>query len=118
MDENLTFKDHIDVTINSCSSNFFALRKLKQHGLCQKLLQEVFKVKVISKLLYGSLAWWGFINKRLKTRLDTFLKKAVKFRYYPESGLGLDSLVTKQEGKLFKSISRNNSHCLQKLLPL
>ena len=118
VDENLNFKQHIENSISSCSSTFFALRTLKQFGAKEQELQLVFRAKIVSKLLYGSLAWWGFITKALINRLETFLRRAIKYKYYPsESSPTIAEIVDKQEKHLFKAITQNKSHCLHHLLP-
>ena len=117
VDENLSFQTHINSTISSCSSSFYALRTLKQFGLNQAQLQTVFQSKIISKLLHGSLAWWGFLNKSSINQLESFLRRATKYKYYPENGPSISDLVSKHELNLFKTITSDHSHCLYPLLP-
>lgn len=119
VDDNLTFNYHINNTISCCSSSFYALRTLKQFGLNQKELQTVFQTKVVAKLLYGSLAWWGYITKGTADRLEAFLRRAVKYKYYPAEGAPtITQMVSNQELNLFKTITQNTAHCLHPLLPL
>ena len=51
LDNYLTFGNHISETIKSCSQSFFALKTMKQHGLPNKALQNIFCTKILPKLL-------------------------------------------------------------------
>ena len=117
VDSKLTFKDHINAVITSCSQSFFALRTLKQHGLSERCLQTVFKSTVISKLSYAASSFWGFLSSCERTRLESFLRRAVKFGYYPLNGPDLTTLQYQVDENLFNAIFDNPLHVLYYLLP-
>lgn len=116
-DDRLTFQPHITDTIKSCSQALFALRTLRHQGLSDESLSLTFSSKVLSKLTYGSPAWWGFISENTKAQLEAFIRKAIKFNYYPNTGPLFSQIVDKLENNLFVSITSNPTHCLHPLLP-
>jgi len=50
---------HVDNLLAVCSQSLFALRTLRQHGLPNDALHQVFQAIVINRLSYASPAWWG-----------------------------------------------------------
>ena len=116
-DNRLTFSNHVQATISSCNQSLFALRTLKQHGLSEQCLRTVFKSTVISKLLYASPAYWGFLTAHNKNLIDSFLRRAIRFGYYSTADPDLVSLIEKSENNLFNSIFENPNHVLHSLLP-
>jgi len=79
VDDHLTFQEHISQTINSCSQSLFALRTMRQHGLDNKSLHQIFTAKILSKLTYAAPAWWGYASASSKLQFESFLRKANKF---------------------------------------
>ena len=51
---------HVDNLLAVCSQSLFALRTLRQHGLPNDALHQVFQEIVVNRLSYASPAWWGF----------------------------------------------------------
>ena len=47
--------------ISDCMQTLYALRVLRTHGMSDMALQAIYKSVVITKLLYASSAWAGFI---------------------------------------------------------
>ena len=117
VDDHLTFQEHISQTIKSCSQSLFALRTMRQHGLDNKSLIQIFSSKILSKITYAVPAWWGFASNTSKLQLESFLRKAIKFNYYPENQLNIEQIVESIEYKLFQSIVNNPGHSLHLLLP-
>ena len=107
---------HIREVINSCSNSLYALRTLRSHGMCDELLQSVFKASTLSKLLYASPAWWGFTNSSDKDRLEAFLRKAARANFYVASS-SFAMLCQSADHTLFKSIIENTNHVLYSSLP-
>ena len=117
MDNKLNFQEHVSTTIAACSSSLFALRVTRQYGLSEEMLQNVFKVAVLSKLMYASPAWSGFMSKSLLDRFEAFLRRAVKFGYYKTSDPKASDLLLKADLGLFNKILHNEHHVLNFLLP-
>ena len=53
---------HVDNLLSVCSQSLFALRILRQRGLPNDALHQVFQAIVINRLSYASPAWWGFTS--------------------------------------------------------
>jgi len=64
---------HVDNLLAACAQSLFALRTLRQHGLPDDALHEVFQAAVINKLTHVSPAWWGFASADDRNRLEAFL---------------------------------------------
>ena len=117
IDNLLNFQSHISSTITACSQMFFALRTMRQHGLPDKALHNIFQSKILSKLLYASPAWRGFISQSIYNQIEAFLRKATKFNFYADASSDLASILDKLDQNLFESITNNPNHCLYYLLP-
>ena len=90
---------------------------MRQHGLDNKSLCQIFTAKILSKLTYAAPAWWGFVSATSKCQLESFLRKAIKFNYHPDNQLSIDQVVESMEYNLFQSIVGNLNHSLFNLLP-
>jgi len=99
------------------SQSLFAVRTLRQHGLPEDALHEVFKVVVINKLTHASPAWWGFASADDRNRLETFLRKSVKLDYRAKCSTTFASICDDADCKLFTRITGNTQHLLYPLLP-
>ena len=77
-------EQHISEVISSSARALYALRILRTHGMKDADLQTVFRATALSKLLYASPSWWGFTNADQRNRLEGFLRKASRARFYPE----------------------------------
>ena len=97
VDKHMNFQEHVNTSINACSSSLFALKTMRSHGLRDDTLQYVFSVRILPKLTYCSPAWLGFVNRSIITQLEHFLKRAIKCRYYTEGNPDLQTLVRNQE---------------------
>ena len=95
----------------------FALRTLKRSGLCDEAIWSVTRATLISKLLYGSPAWWGFLNKSQIDSLEGTLRRATKWGLYPKTGPTLEAMAKSADSDLFKKVMSNSSHVLHNLLP-
>jgi hypothetical protein len=82
-DDKLSFQFHVTETIKSFSQALFALRTLRHHGLSNDSLYLTFSAKILSKVTYGSPAWWGFIAESSKAQLEAYLRKAKKVQLLP-----------------------------------
>ena len=68
IDENLTWKDHIDAISKTMSRNVRMINKLK-HFVPERILLSLFYILVMPYLNYGTLAW----GNSCKTYLKNFL---------------------------------------------
>jgi len=90
---------------------------MKQHGLVDQALFLVFKATVLSKLLYASPAWIGFLSKSTLDMYEAFLRRAVRFGYYSRNEPNVTALIASAEAKLFNKVVGNDGHVLHSLLP-
>ena len=113
----LSMKDHTDSLISACSNKLYALNTLRSQGLCKEGLQQVFKSKILSKLLYASPAWIGLAGKEERGRIDAFLRRSRKHGYYEENGRTFDKLCETADERLFNRMQTNSRYVLCKFLP-
>ena len=114
---NFSMEQHVQAIISSSGQALYALRVLKSHGMGEASLQTVFQSTVVSRLTYASPAWWGFVSAAALERVDGFLRKSMKAKFYPSSSPMFTELCEACEDKLFRSIMDNNMHPLHHLLP-
>jgi len=96
----------------------YALKLLRNHGLCDDSLRHVYKVVILSKLLYASPAWWGFTSAADKQRLEASLRRAVlRSGLYSVDDPSFSQLVGDMDDNLFAKILLNPHYVLYKLLP-
>ena len=109
--------EHVDSLLTKASNSMYALNVLRTHGMPAEGLHAVFRAKILSRITYASSAWWGLSSQHDIQRIDSFLKKAVKLNFYPESGLRFVDLCRQADDSLFKNIIKNKQHVLYKMLP-
>jgi len=107
---------HVDNLLAVCSQSLFALRTLRQHGLPNDALHQVFQAIVINRLRYASPAWWGFTSADDKNRLEAFVRRSVKLGYRANSLARFASICDDADNKLFSQITGNSQHLLHPLL--
>jgi len=95
----------------------FALRILRQHGLPNDALHQVFQAIVINRLSYASPAWWGFTSADDRNRLEAFVRRSVKLGYRANSSATFASVCDDANNELFSQITGNSQHLLHPLLP-
>jgi len=113
----LSVKQHIDNLLGACAQTLFALRTLRHHGLPVGAIHTIFQATVVAKLSYTSPAWWGFTSAADRARLETFLRRSVRFGYRAESFPTLAAICSQADNRLFNNIKNNPSHLLHPLLP-
>ena len=114
---NLSMEEHVNEILGTCSNSLYALSVLKAHGLSAEALQEVFRSKILNRLLYASQAWWGFASASTVNRIDAYLKKCKKYGYCPASLHPFVNQCAHLDAKLFAQVQQNSEHVLYPLLP-
>jgi hypothetical protein len=110
-------KQHVDNLLGACAQTLFALRTLRHHGLPVGAIHTIFQATVVAKLSYASPAWWGFTSAADRARLESFLRRSVRFGYRADSSPTLVTICSQADNRLFNSIKNNPSHLLHSLLP-
>jgi hypothetical protein len=113
---NFSFKEHIDSTLNSCSQSLHALRTLRAHGLKEQLIHKIYQATVLSKIMYCSPVWRGFLSSNEMCRLESFLRKSIKLNFCNPNQLSFEMLFNKADSVLFNKIISNPQHVLYPLL--
>ena len=115
--EQFSMEQHITEVISSSARALYALRILRVHGMKDEDLQTVFRATALSKLLYASPSWWGFTNVDQRNRLEGFIRKATKARFYRQGLPNFSELCRAADVALFNRIVTNGHHPLQGFLP-
>jgi len=115
--DNFSMTDHVAAVITSCAQNLYALRTLRAHGMPSTELQSVFQATAIAKLTYASPAWWGFTSAEDRTRLEAFVRRAVKAGFHSVTAPTLSDMCELADTRLLKSVDSNTDHVLYYLLP-
>ena len=74
---NLQFDLHVDFILKTCSQRSYIIRRFRDQGLTIKQLTIVFDGIILSRLMYASQAWSGFLSQELIYRIDVFYKTCV-----------------------------------------
>jgi len=117
VDNKLSFTNQVDSDITASNQSLFALRTMRQHELSNSKLQIIFMCSILAKILYAAPSYWGFLSIHNRTRLEAFLRRAVKFGYYDSNAPDLQTLEERAEDKLFNIILTNPRHVLHPYPP-
>jgi hypothetical protein len=117
IDDNFSVTAHISNIIENSLQSFYAIKILKNHGLPFNAVKQVFNSLVISKLTYACPSWWGFTTEGDKNRLQSILRKAIKWNFYGRDDPSIELIIIKRENSLFKSVLSNPNHVLHQFLP-
>jgi len=101
---------------------FHTLWVLRGHGLNKDALEAValegvFKAVVIAKLTYASHAWWGFTTAHDWQKMESVIRRGVRFGYCTTNQAPLSEHVAEADETLFKNILHIKQHVLHQLLP-
>src|ERR1043165_4655560 len=85
--------------------------------LMTPMLHDVVRMTTVSRLLYASSAWWGFVGQQEHNRLQSVMNRLVRLRYLPENNPTLEQLCRTADGNLFTDALADLGHVLNPLLP-
>jgi len=98
-----------------CSQRIYLLKLLPDQGLPRHHPNTVLGALVLSRIRYTIPAWSGFLSAELKSQVNSFLKRALKYdfcsRLYTTEAITEDADID-----LFCKMARSN-HCAHSLLP-
>ena len=117
MMSSLSMKDHVNKLMTGCASMLYPMNILRAQGLQQDCLQEVFRAKVLSRIMYASSAWWGLAKRDEINRINSFIKRAKKLGYYPQNGECFEELCREADARLFARIKMDHNHVLNNMIP-
>src|ERR1043165_1847590 len=95
----------------------YALRITTTHDLLGPMLHDVVRMTTVSRLLYASSAWWGFVGQQKHNRLQSVMNRFVRLRYLPVNNPTLEQLCRTADGNLFTAALADPGHVLNLLLP-
>jgi len=127
VDRNLNFIQHVDNTVLKCGRKLYWLRVLKKHGLDAHALKTLYISKIRSVLTYAAPAWYNYLSKFQKDRIERIQKLAIKLILPNEeytTGLitlcipTVDEFIKKLQLRIFKEAKSNKDHPLHARIPL
>ena len=113
----LSYTDHIARLLNQSHQKLYGLKILKNHGLPLNKITEVTRSILVSRLVYASPAWYGFIHNTEFDKMKSIINKAKKWGLYSNSAPSLEDIIDQADRRLFKNIITNKNHVLYPLLP-
>ena len=75
----LEISDHVTNVLQKSNQCLYALKILKSKGLAGRSLNTVCKSTLLSSLAYASPSWWGFASAEDRARLESVIKKAMRW---------------------------------------
>ena len=106
----------IMTVIASCAQTLYALKALRAYGMNDSAIQSVYQAVIISKLMYGLSAWWGFASPSDRQRIQAFIRRSECSRFTPPDLPLFADLCRVADNNLFYSIINNSHHVLHHLL--
>ena len=113
----LSFNTHIDIVLRQAAQSLYALRVLRSHGLTGEALWDVTRATTLSKMLYASPAWWGYVDMGYRQRLQNFIFKLQRLGFLPNNTPSFEEMCGSADDVLFGSMLTNEYHVLAQLLP-
>ena len=95
----------------------YALKMLRNHGMCDNALRGVYRAVVLAKLLYASPAWWGYASTSDKQRIDAFIRRGVRLGFYGTTDPTAQQLAEEADQTMFREVRYRDHHVLHHLLP-
>ena len=114
---NLSAAEHVHNVIASCAQTLYALKVLRAYGMNDSAIQSVYQAVIVSKLMYGSSAWWGFASPSDRQRIQAFIRRSERSRFTPPDLPLFADLCREADDNLFNNILNNSHHVLHHLLP-
>ena len=113
----LGFENHIHRICCQARQSLYALRTLVAHGLRGPLLFDVVRATTLARMLYASPVWWGFAGQCERNRLQTLIRRLIRYHYLPEDSPSFEQLCLKADSRLFSAVLTDKGHVLHALLP-
>ena len=93
------------------------LKTLQSHSISSDALKVIYKLVVLTKLLYASSAQWGFATLADKQWLEAFLDREARLNLYSALDPSVSQRVQDTDGKLFSAVMANSYNVLHHMLP-
>jgi len=79
--QSLSFECHVSNILTVCSQRMYLLKCLKSQAFLLNNFTIIFCAIIVSRILYALPAWGGYLSASLVSKIDAFLRKAVRFGY-------------------------------------
>jgi hypothetical protein len=111
----LHFDAHVNFVLKTCNQRAYLLRKFREQGLSSAQLNIVFDAIILSRIMYASQSWSGFVSSELADRIDAYFRRM--FRYgLCQNNFRFRELADLRDMTLFNEI-RHDNNCIHCLLP-
>ncbi len=111
----LNFDLYISGILKTCSQRLYLLNQLRRQGLSVDGLNVVFNAIIVSKLLYCSPVWRGYMNSNHLSAIQKLFKKAHSWGLCAKL-YNIDQLFQNNDELLFRKMMSKH-HCLHHILP-
>jgi len=102
--------------VASCNFAVCAICVLRNHGISDTSLHDVFRATIVAKLTYAAPAWSGAWSAGDRAKLDAFVKRCRRLGYCSQNEPSLTQLMDDADERL-RCIMNNSEHVLQPFLP-
>ena len=100
----------LTVTDSNCSH-------ICSRGMSDEALTAIYKAAVIAKVLHAIPAWWGFTAASDRLKLDAFIRRGVRLKFYSHDDPTMAELADELDETLFTAVLNNDDHVLYYILP-
>lgn len=118
VDDKLSFTENTDCICKKAGQRMFLIRKLKEFGVSQNILEKVYVSLIESMLVFNISVWFGYLTLTNKNKLGRIVKTAGKIIGRQQKSL--DVLYSTALNRKAMSIIGDNKHPLHnefELLP-
>lgn len=112
---NLHFDNHINFILKTCNQRSYLVRKFRDQGLSTEQLTMAFEALILSRLMYASQSWAGFLTQDLVGRIDAFLRRMYSYGLC-QKHYSFKELSCLRDLALFNSVTKSHN-CIHHLLP-
>lgn len=78
LDKQLQWSNQVEYVSSRVCQRLYFLRKLRVHGVDKDIMLLFYKAAIESIVRYGMVAWFGNLSVKLKSQLQTLIKRAGK----------------------------------------
>jgi hypothetical protein len=103
-DNALSFKNQLERVLRGAASSMYAIKILRSKGLSGPPLWDVTTQTAVSKMLYASSAWWGYMDDTSRKRLNAIITRLVRLSCLSPKHKTFDSLCDTADQQLFDNI--------------
>lgn len=115
IDDKLTFTHHVTVLIHKTNSKIFLMKKLSAYGFNEYQLLKFYKACILPTLLYGIEAFYGFLSKEDKERLESTNNYALKLIFGTDGDYS-DRIVLANSHSIEQFYLAKLMHCFNSII--